>query len=110
MSLMTPSTLHRGRTLRECPRCKGQYVLRSRSQTALGRRVLRLLGLRMYRCDDCWHRFIGAATRRTGQVAVGEAGAHPVSAGRVRPEPPETRPTAAPAGEAREQALPCCKS
>jgi hypothetical protein len=43
---------------RTCPRCESQSVARSRIRGTLGQAAKRMLGLRPYRCLDCWHRFI----------------------------------------------------
>jgi DNA-directed RNA polymerase subunit RPC12/RpoP len=59
MPTLVPAT-----SARECPRCDSQAVARLRVQGALGRTVTKLLGLRVYRCMDCSHRFIGMSLGR----------------------------------------------
>jgi hypothetical protein len=52
------SSATRHRAARECPRCDSPSVARSRIRGLLGLTAKRLLGLRPYRCLDCWHRFM----------------------------------------------------
>jgi hypothetical protein len=51
----------RHRASRECPRCDSPSVARSRIRGVLGHTAKRFLGLRPYRCLDCWHRFMATA-------------------------------------------------
>ena len=55
------SAATRQRASRECPRCDSPSVARSRIRGLLGHTAKRLLGLRPYRCLDCWHRFVATA-------------------------------------------------
>jgi len=49
---------------RNCPYCESQYVARSRRQGVWGLPFLRLLGVHVYRCTQCWRRFRAFARRR----------------------------------------------
>ncbi len=49
------------RASRECPRCDSHAIARSRIRGGFDATLKRILGLRPYRCLDCWHRFVGVA-------------------------------------------------
>jgi hypothetical protein len=49
------------RTDRLCPRCTSTAVARSRAGGTLGRFAAGLVGLRPYRCMDCWHLFLSSS-------------------------------------------------
>jgi predicted Zn-ribbon and HTH transcriptional regulator len=53
----------RVRSARHCPRCESHSVARSRIRGLLGETAKRLLGIRPYRCLDCWHRFLATSKR-----------------------------------------------
>jgi ribosomal protein L37AE/L43A len=44
---------------RMCPVCKSRALHRSQMHGVLERRILRLVGVRAFRCDKCDHRFYG---------------------------------------------------
>jgi len=53
----------RPKAVRCCPRCESHEVARSRIRGVIGQAAKRLLGIRPYRCLDCWHRFLGTTAR-----------------------------------------------
>jgi len=46
---------------RACPRCESQSIAHSRIRGVVGQFARRMLGVRPYRCLDCWHRFLGVS-------------------------------------------------
>jgi len=52
-----------GRVTRTCPRCEDTSISRSRARTWLGGVARTTLGIRAYRCMNCWHRFMGISSR-----------------------------------------------
>jgi DNA-directed RNA polymerase subunit RPC12/RpoP len=42
---------------RQCPHCESHYVARSRRQGIWHWPLIRLLGVHLYRCTECWRRF-----------------------------------------------------
>jgi len=55
---------------RTCPHCDSTYVARSRRQGLWGMPVVRLLGVHIYRCTECWRRFHGIQRRRISTRAA----------------------------------------
>jgi DNA-directed RNA polymerase subunit RPC12/RpoP len=51
-----------------CPQCQSRRVAHSRHPGFWGWPLLRWLPIQVYRCTDCWHRFLGVKRRRTSQV------------------------------------------
>jgi hypothetical protein len=51
------------RSARCCPRCDGNSIARSRIRGWFGYTAKRVLGVRPYRCLDCWHRFVSTTSR-----------------------------------------------
>ena len=72
----------RGTPLQICPRCESRAVARSRVRGFVRATAKRLLGIRPYRCLDCWHRFMAVSrewaatrpTRRTRERASSRSG------------------------------------
>jgi hypothetical protein len=48
---------------RLCPHCDSHYVARSHRQGIWGLPLLRFLGVRRFRCTNCWQRFVGFSRR-----------------------------------------------
>jgi hypothetical protein len=48
------------RSVRSCPKCESHSVARSRIRGWMGETARKVLGVRPYRCLDCWHRFMSA--------------------------------------------------
>jgi predicted RNA-binding Zn-ribbon protein involved in translation (DUF1610 family) len=46
--------------LRQCPKCGGTFVHRSRKRNFVERILCRFLLLAPYRCDDCYSRYFSA--------------------------------------------------
>lgn len=55
---------------RTCPYCDSSYVARSRRQGLWGLPVVRLLGVHVYRCTECWRRFRAFQRRRMNARAA----------------------------------------
>jgi DNA-directed RNA polymerase subunit RPC12/RpoP len=55
---------------RKCPYCESTYVARSRRQGLWGMPVVRLLGVHVYRCTECWRRFRAFQRRRMNARAA----------------------------------------
>jgi len=53
----------REKSSRCCPRCDSHSISRSRIRGWMGEAARRVLGVRPYRCLDCWHRFMGLSSR-----------------------------------------------
>jgi len=51
------------RSSRCCPRCDSHSIARSRIRGWVGYAAKRVLGVRPYRCMDCWHRFVSTTSR-----------------------------------------------
>jgi len=62
---MTAGTVREraSRSPRCCPRCDSHSIARSRIRGFLGEAAKRVLGVRPYRCLDCWHRFVSTTSR-----------------------------------------------
>ena len=55
---------------RTCPYCDSTYVARSRRQGLWGMPVVRLLGVHVYRCTECWRRFRAFQRKRLSERAA----------------------------------------
>jgi DNA-directed RNA polymerase subunit RPC12/RpoP len=69
-SLEADATLLARSKPRTCPYCESTYVARSRRQGLWGMPVLRLLGVHVYRCTECWRRFRAFQRKRESARAA----------------------------------------
>lgn len=49
------------RLTRTCPKCESHSIARSRIRGFLDETARKVLGVRPYRCLDCWHRFMSTS-------------------------------------------------
>jgi DNA-directed RNA polymerase subunit RPC12/RpoP len=55
---------HSSHSPRTCPNCESRRIAHSRRPGVWGWPLVRWLPVQVYRCTDCWHRFVGFKWRR----------------------------------------------